>query len=164
MAIAARIRDSGNHQGLHSEEISTPARHCLPCGACSCCSDTCGELECLHCESKSIDPELKSCSICKGGKTSYYTMCQIRRHNSERSAWLVAGDDIYDATVYIHSHPGGKQSILRKAGGRCDCAEDFSFHSAEGRKMWRKCFVGKVRMCPSQATSPAGRHWWMFWM
>jgi cytochrome b involved in lipid metabolism len=91
----------------------------------------------------------------------HYTMSQISRHNSINSAWLVAGDKIYDATSYLQIHPGGEASILRKSGGVCDCTEDFQFHSKKGRKLWQKHFVGKVKACPDYL---AGRQWWQFWM
>jgi hypothetical protein len=174
MAIAARVRDVGTHQEsferLSVEEMSTAteARHYLPCGACSCCSDNCGNRACLHCESKLSGPESSSCGICQDpcqdDKIPFYTMCQIRKHNSEKSAWLVVGDDIYDATAYISSHPGGKNSILKKSGGVCDCVEDFHFHSKAGRQMWRIYYVGKVRKCPSQGSLQNDRQWWKFWI
>jgi cytochrome b involved in lipid metabolism len=93
-------------------------------------------------------------------------MCEIRRHNTEQSCWLVAGDTIYDATSYISQHPGGATSILKKSGGVADCSEDLMFHSKNGRKVWKKYVVGKVKKCPGPDGSLQGdvdKHWWMFW-
>lgn len=139
------------------------------CDACSQCTDTCGHAHCIPCTIKSeqaahsfcrpvVNKENKSCS--------YYTMCQVRRHNHAESAWLVAGDTIYDVTTYMHSHPGGVQSILRKAGGVQDCTKDLLFHSRAGKQAWKKYKVGMLRECKCSedlADADTSQHWWMFW-
>lgn len=91
----------------------------------------------------------------------FFSMEEVKRHNTAESAWLVAGDKIYDATEYIRIHPGGERSILRKSGGVCDCTEDFLFHSKSGQKLWQKYYVGKLKLAPG---STADRLWWQFWM
>jgi cytochrome b involved in lipid metabolism len=79
---------------------------------------------------------------------------------------LVAGDTIYDATGFLHTHPGGVESILRKAGGASDCTRDFEFHSKGARKLLNNSIVGKLRPCPGDSFSPAAKEvkeWWVFW-
>ena len=88
-----------------------------------------------------------------------YTMCEIRRHKTADSAWLVAGDYVYDATTYMQMHPGGEKSILRKCGGEVDCTQDMLFHSAKGQKLWKKYRIGKVKRCGVSDD----KLWWMFW-
>ena len=91
-------------------------------------------------------------------------MCEIQRHNTEESCWLVAGDTIYDATSYISQHPGGATSILKKSGGVADCSEDLMFHSKSGRRVWNQYIVGKVKKCPGPDGQGDGeKQWWMFW-
>jgi cytochrome b involved in lipid metabolism len=94
-------------------------------------------------------------------------MCQVRRHNHAESAWLVAGDTIYDVTSYMNSHPGGAKSILRKAGGVQDCSKDLLFHSKAGIKAWKKYKVGKLRDCKCDEDSVVdevmNQQWWMAW-
>lgn len=91
------------------------------------------------------------CSPSKQSKSSngetYYTICQVRRHNTRQSCWLVAGDTIYDATPYLNTHPGGMESMLRRGGGASDVTRDLQFHSAKGQRMFKKYKVGKVRPC-----------------
>jgi len=136
-------------------------------GDCSTSSES--EAKPLHCESRSCHfCERASCDAClqayreQGGGKQCFTRCQVRRHRTESSAWLVVGDNIYDATEYISIHPGGKMSILKKAGGASDCSEDFRFHSKQGRLMWKKYYVGKLIDCPG--TSPStSKQWWQFW-
>merc|ERR1712151_244684 len=155
MAIQARIQDITTRPNRRAERIAEKNAHTISkCDACIHCNDSYDCIECDYtCRHNSLDFRPDGCQ--------YYTMCQIRRHNNIDSAWLVVGDKIYDATEYIHQHPGGEASILKKAGGACDCAEDFKFHSKRGRKVWDKYFVGKVKPCPA---SPNDRQWWMFWM
>lgn len=116
----------------------------------------------------SLTPKPAAPSTWRNASTSkgFYTMSQIRRHNHAGSAWLVAGDDIYDATSYLQKHPGGTMSILRKAGGVCDCTEDLQFHSRKGRKLWQQFHIGKVEPCRTTTDhdgDDSQRQWWMFW-
>jgi hypothetical protein len=60
--------------------------------------------------------------------TATYSLCEIRRHRSLASCWLVAKGQVYDATPYLSSHPAGAIAIARKGGGQ-DCSEDLEFHS-----------------------------------
>jgi hypothetical protein len=140
------------------------------CDACSDCPDTCGQPQCLPCTYKAKEAEHSCCPAVRGkdDKTGSYTMCQVRRHNHTESAWLVAGDTIYDVTSYMNSHPGGVDSILRKAGGAQDCSKDLLFHSREGIKAWKKYKVGKLRDCKCDQEDSAVdeemiQQWWMAW-
>jgi cytochrome b involved in lipid metabolism len=93
-------------------------------------------------------------------------ICQVRRHNHAESCWLVAGDTIYDATNYVAIHPGGTDSILRKAGGATDCTRDMQFHSKASKQMWKKYKVGQLRPCAclgGNSESEEDSGWWMFW-
>jgi cytochrome b involved in lipid metabolism len=132
------------------------------CDACPCCRDVCDNPECLSCDEKT---RYLPCPPCKGREQGYYTMCQVRRHNNKDSAWLVAGDTIYDATSYMQqdSHPGGAASILRKAGGVQDCLQDLQFHSKAGVRTWKKYEIGKLRPCEGRDDRCLEKHWWMFW-
>ena len=148
-------------KGAKQAQVITPP----PCGACPYCSDTCGDATCVACDSKLTGHECLSESSC--GSVSdcclrQYTMCEIRRHNTAKSAWLVVGDTIYDATEYVSRHPGGEASILRKAGGRGDCTMDYNFHSRNGKRIWKKYVVGKVCKCPGK-NGRGLRQWWKFW-
>lgn len=130
------------------------------CDACLFCDDTCGNADCT-CTRKASRPasplsaqSFPFISVPKcGDKCSErtYTMCQLRRHNTEESAWLLVGDTIYDATRFLEIHPGGKQSILKKSGGACDCTADMHFHSRTAIKKMKAHKVGKVRKCEREA-------------
>ncbi|GAB5033923.1 cytochrome b5 [Nannochloropsis oceanica] len=79
----------------------------------------------------------------------YYSLCEIRRHRTLASCWLVAKGQVYDVTPYLSSHPAGAIAIARKAGGQ-DCSEDFEFHSGKAQKMWKKLRIGSVKACAAE--------------
>ena len=150
-----------------TKEISKRALHTAPCGACCHCSDTCHDASCVHCDQKLRRLGHSHSSSSGSDSLQSYTMCEIQRHNTADSCWLLVGDTIYDATSYMaqNNHPGGATSILKKSGGAVDCTMDFNFHSKGGKKQWQKYRVGKLRKC----SGPNGNHhgeekqWWMFW-
>jgi len=143
------------------EEDNSKHRQDLLCDACPYCDDTCGNPNCIECDkkmkSKSTSNIRRSGSLLDllGFEFDFslpeqksYTMCQIRRHASKESAWLVVGNCVYDVTTYIDIHPGGERSILRKSGGAADCRKDMGFHSDKARKLWKKHFIGTIKQCP----------------
>ena len=89
-----------------------------PCEACPYCPDACGDESCKLCFNKSCCEITSACPSTSAEPT--FTMCQVRRHCTEKSVWIVAGKDIFDVTAYIDSHPGGRRCIMRKAGGKGD--------------------------------------------
>lgn len=130
-------------------------RECIPakCNACPHCHDRCRNENCRTCSTKCFVSARAVNNNPFQTDETYYTMCEIARHDHADSCWLVVGDTIYDATSYIAKHPGGKTSIVKKSGGKVDCSVDFDFHSKNARKIWKKYKVGKVRPCPSQQAS-----------
>lgn len=137
----------------------------ITCDACELCNDRCKKSECDSCRAKKMVKQMCSpCSIPKGERL--YTICQVRRHNHKDSAWLVVGDTIYDATPYLSRHPGGTECILKKAGGAEDCSRDLKFHSAQGKRMFKKYEIGKLRLCACNGAKSSGmsdKQWWSFW-
>ncbi len=133
------------------------------CNACPYCADCCkssSNIDCDDCTKKNDHSTIRRLCSAATDVPACYTRCEIRRHNTSDSAWLVAGDSIYDATEYMNHHPGGRNSILKKAGGVADCTEDLKFHSCSGRKVWSKYYLGKVIPCPGSNNE---RQWWQFW-
>ena len=49
---------------------------------------------------------------------------------------------VYDVTLFLTRHPGGKRIILKQAGN--DCSEDFGFHSSAAHEIWRKYQIGTL--------------------
>lgn len=139
----------------------------LGCDACQFCEDRCEDACCSECTAKPFHnskevPQWPPCQ--KTPSVPYYTRCQVRRHNHEGSAWIVAGDNIYDVTESMHNHPGGTECLLRRAGGARDCTRDFEFHSQRAMKQVNRLLVGKLRPCPCEASAVSrSKDWWVFW-
>ena len=53
----------------------------------------------------------------KSGGYKEYTMEEVAQHNALPSVWSVYNGDVYDITMYINVHPGGKK-ILEKVYGK----------------------------------------------
>lgn len=125
------------------------------CNACIFCADTCGNIDCKKCSLKTIRLReyrsgSSSLSKSRGVNEIYVTPCEMRRHKTIESAWIRCGNEIYDATDHIKTHPGGEYSILRKAGGEVDCTRDMNFHSTNAVQMMKKCKVGTLVPCPGE--------------
>jgi cytochrome b involved in lipid metabolism len=53
----------------------------------------------------------------RGGKgLEVYTMEQVAEHNSANDAWIVLNGKVYDMTLYLNHHPGGK--IIMSCAGK----------------------------------------------
>ena len=53
-----------------------------------------------------------------------YSWEEIRKHSSDKSAWIVIKGKVYDVTEYMAEHPGGPQWILDWVGKEADEAFD----------------------------------------
>lgn len=117
------------------------------CDACPFCEDVCFVRNCQLCAAKlvrlasTISPRRKK-------SNNMYTMCQLRRHRTLTSAWVLIGNKIYDVTCELPIHPGGIVSILRFAGGE-DCLEHYNFHPSAAKTMWKQCYIGTLIACQS---------------
>ena len=56
-------------------------------------------------------------NVQKNGGYKEYTMEDVAKHNALPSVWSVYKGDVYDITMYINVHPGGKK-ILEKVYGK----------------------------------------------
>lgn len=153
--------DAERQNNISDEKTFTVGEECglnmddeNDCDACPFCNDTCGNLMCRTCSAKRTSdgrddgtPPRCSLNYGKQSKDRRYTICQVRRHNSKKSAWLVADGNVYDATEYIKWHPGGERSILRYSGGIKDCKEDLEFHSKNAQHLWKKFQIGVLSHC-----------------
>mmetsp|Transcript_33787 Transcript_33787/g.70233 ORF Transcript_33787/g.70233 Transcript_33787/m.70233 type:complete len:182 (+) Transcript_33787:108-653(+) len=159
-------KEVGRVSSAETEFIAHASDRHGECDACPNCMDTCYQC-CAICSEKS---SLQTAGppgcieIPRHKDVATYTMCQVKRHNSAESAWIVAGQDIYDITSYLDIHPGGAMSLLRRAGGAKDCTEDLKFHSRRGQRKWDEFKIGRLVECGSgdqRRAKPAP--WFLFW-
>lgn len=154
--------DSGYNTTEETKRVLFPSN--IVCDACSDCSEQSESDECGTCTAKRPlgqgDEPVECLPFIRGQRC--YTRCQVRRHASRSSVWIVAGNTIYDVTKYLDTHPAGADCILRKAGGAADCTMDLQFHSRRGQDRWKKLEIGKLVECGQQLPS-TDTQWWMFW-
>ena len=119
------------------------------CDACPYCHDTCSDPDCPRCAVWRLRPR----KMCRG--CAVFSPCEVRRHASAESCWLVAGRDVFDVTSFLPRHPAGTRSIVRRAGG-ADCTEDLGFHSAKAQKLWMQHKIGRLEECGAEKTPDNG--------
>jgi len=77
---------------------------------------------------------------------TFYTLEEVNEHNTRESCWVVANNNVYDVTKFITSHPGGKFTILSKAGK--DVTKYFAWHSRHAKGLWKSYKIGEIkRIC-----------------
>ena len=74
---------------------------------------------------------------------NYYTLNEIKKHNTVNDCWLIAHNKVYNVTDFIKTHPIGSDPITKKAGQ--DCTVDYDFHVKSGRKVWEKYKIGYIK-------------------
>ena len=148
--------------GLASiDELPSNAPASSSCNACPHCDDACSNPFCQDCASTKKKRGGAAASSNGHGNSNRsreatYTMCQVRRHNTKESAWLVCGNTIYDATPFLESHPGGTMSMLRRSGGAADISDDMKMHSKKAAKMMKGSKVGRLCSCPGESMDGSG--------
>jgi cytochrome b involved in lipid metabolism len=112
-------------------------------------SPSSGGSPCPECNSKG---DLNVPDQAVPNKSRLYTRCEVARHNSGISCWLIAHDKVYDVTDFLDLHPAGAKAILKKAG--TDATRDFDFHSDRATSLfWRKYEIGRVKPCANHPSS-----------
>ncbi|XP_036399782.1 cytochrome b5-like [Megalops cyprinoides] len=84
----------------------------------------------------------------------YYTLEEIKQHNTSKDTWLIIHDKVYDITSFLEEHPGGEEVLLEQAGA--DATESFEDvgHSTDAREMLQQYFVGELHMDDRRKESP----------
>lgn len=76
----------------------------------------------------------------------YFTLDEIKLHNTSKSTWLIIHDKVYDITGFMEEHPGGEEVLLEQAG--MDATESFEDvgHSTDAREMLEPYLIGELHM------------------
>ncbi|XP_026575571.1 cytochrome b5 [Pseudonaja textilis] len=74
----------------------------------------------------------------------FFTLAEVAKHSSDREAWLVIHDRVYDVTRFLDEHPGGDKVLLEQAGR--DATESFEDvgHSMDAKEMLKQYLMGEV--------------------
>lgn len=75
----------------------------------------------------------------------YYTVEEVKKHNSMEDCWLIVDDKVYDVTSYVEDHVGGPEAISKRAG--LDNTKGFYGiqHPEKVRDMIKEYFIGNLR-------------------
>jgi cytochrome b involved in lipid metabolism len=79
-----------------------------------------------------------------GGKDGSYTLDDVKLHDKRDDVWVIIKNKVYDLSEFIDEHPGGVESILKRAGG--DATDGFfgPQHPSRVHDMIDEYLMGKI--------------------
>ena len=82
---------------------------------------------------------------------------EVESHNTAKSAWLVIHGEVFDVTMFLELHPGGKQMLLDLCGKDASEAFDLYHSPAVMAKYHDKFKIGTLEgWTPVQKPRPEG--------
>ncbi|CAG9830563.1 unnamed protein product [Diabrotica balteata] len=76
--------------------------------------------------------------------TTQYSLADVKKHNDNKSTWIVIHNNVYDVTPFLNEHPGGEEVLLEQAGKEASEAFEDVGHSSDARELMVKYKVGEV--------------------
>jgi 4-hydroxysphinganine ceramide fatty acyl 2-hydroxylase len=76
-----------------------------------------------------------------------FTRTAVSKHNTHKDCWVILGNNVYDVTDFLDSHPGGDDFILEHAGGPVDhimADPDSHEHSKVAYDMMKEFHIGRL--------------------
>jgi hypothetical protein len=133
------------------------------CDACIACNDVCESTNCFFCAEKEYqlqvaftETSLPRSSHSATRSSSFnterkYSSCEVRRHQSARSCWVVIFGFVYDVTDLLSSHPGGMDVLLTAAAVGKDMGELFvAKHPARAKRVLENYYLGEFYQCENR--------------
>lgn len=74
--------------------------------------------------------------------STFYTMAQIKTHNSRTSCWTAVYGGVYDVSAWISQHPGGSGAIL----GMCGVDGTSAFDAQHGGQSRANAELGSFKI------------------
>lgn len=163
---------SRHHRTTSAPNIRTNAHHC---DACIGCNDVCANVACFFCSEKKYqlkatfpdsppttrrETSSPSHLVVHDDSDNYvhtqrtYSSCELKRHRSLRSCWVVVSGEVYDITDLLSVHPGGLQVLLQAAQQGQDCAPIIEEHPLSARRVLSNYRLGEFYVCESQTMHP----------
>ena len=72
------------------------------------------------------------------------TTALVAQHNQANDCWVTAGNNVYNVTSYIRSHPGGQANITRYCGADMAAAYTAQGHSANANQIFASYKIGTI--------------------
>ncbi|XP_039186918.1 cytochrome b5-like [Crotalus tigris] len=84
------------------------------------------------------------CSGARPEAGPFFTLAEVAKRSTDREAWLVIHDRVYDVTRFLDEHPGGDKVLLEQAGR--DATESFEDvgHSMDAKEMLKQYLIGEI--------------------
>ncbi|KAG5671071.1 hypothetical protein PVAND_001285 [Polypedilum vanderplanki] len=77
-------------------------------------------------------------------ETKLFSLKDIATKNSNKGAYLVIHNDVYDVTNFLNEHPGGEEVLLEQAGKEATEAFEDVGHSTDARELMKKYKIGEL--------------------
>lgn len=157
-----------------SPAIRVDAHHC---DACIGCNDVCDNVMCFFCSEKKyqLKTTFPDSPLMRTGSPSTqqrpgahnepesdnyvhterkYSSCELKRHRSLRSCWVVVSGEVHDITDLLSVHPGGLQVLLQAAQQGADCASIMEEHPPSARRVLSNYRLGEYYECEKRTLFP----------
>eukprot|EP00296_Roombia_truncata_P007903 JP446362.1.p2 GENE.JP446362.1~~JP446362.1.p2 ORF type:complete len:346 (-),score=111.22 JP446362.1:132-1145(-) len=88
--------------------------------------------------------------------TRVFDLEEIRKHNSEKDAWVTLEGEVFDVTRFIKDHPGGKEVVLDYLGTDITnvfFSDDIHAHSENAQGMLAQYRIGTVTGAKAKSSS-----------
>lgn len=157
------------HQGSADPTPLTASRRAVAhaCDACIGCNDVYANNKCFFCVEKEYQlrlafggsavvrgdqqqmrrPSERAPPVSMSTEQRQYSSCELRRHQTPRSCWVLVDGDVYDVTDLLGAHPGGAQVLLEAAQKGKDCAAVIANHPPAARQVLANYRLGKFYYC-----------------
>ncbi|XP_067837559.1 cytochrome b5 [Heptranchias perlo] len=107
-------------------------------------------------------------------EVKYYSLEELKQHNSGNSAWILIHNNIYDVTKFLEEHPGGEEVLKEQAGGDATEAFEDVGHSTDAQEMTKQYLLGELhpddRVAIEKSKEPTitilepESSWWYSWI
>lgn len=73
-----------------------------------------------------------------------FTLNEVAAHHTHEDIWVVIREKIYDVTLFLQKHPGGKNVFLSNAGKDVTSNFEAFFHSENAYLILETSYVGTL--------------------
>eukprot|EP01135_Chromosphaera_perkinsii_P001619 Nk52_evm89s207 gene=Nk52_evmTU89s207 len=87
-----------------------------------------------------LDKENKDLSGTGGGLS--VSLEELSKHNTENDIWISIGINVFNVTPYLDFHPGGREELMKAAGGDATALFNSVHPWVNYNYFLRKCKVG----------------------
>ncbi|CAJ0587842.1 unnamed protein product, partial [Mesorhabditis spiculigera] len=73
-----------------------------------------------------------------------YTLTDVQSHTTEDSLWIIIKGKVYDVTLFLDEHPGGRDVLMEQAGQDATEAFEDIGHSGDAKEMLNDYYIGDL--------------------